>query len=269
MAIASRQLTSQQRLDQDRFRGRLAPLPSIHRALGHIHLGLMHLLVAIALSIFFSALWIMVLPEVCVLWRWLFAVGLHFLHLDARLEIVAWHWGFVQLAIPCLRVTPLIPGFQIWLWNCLIVTGLFAATYILPEQLIPIAYLSRAILLIHATACVYFAVLPLKFPHTPDSYLQGLMVSSIVLITFVPLLYGLVYYIFDFGAWRKALLTALTLAYLALFVPFQVLFQALLLQKTVLYMPVLYIVFSMPADGLIIIAFYSWGMTWKFRERRL
>jgi hypothetical protein len=30
-------------------------------------------------------------------------------------------------------------------------------------------------------------------------------------------------------------------------------------------MPVLYIVFGMPLDVLLIIAFYSWGMTWSFR----
>jgi hypothetical protein len=41
--------------------------------------------------------------------------------------------------------------------------------------------------------------------------------------------------------------------------------QALVLQKTVLFMPVLYIVFGMPVDVLLIIAFYSWGMTWSFR----
>jgi hypothetical protein len=45
----------------------------------------------------------------------------------------------------------------------------------------------------------------------------------------------------------------------------QILLQALFLQKTVLFMPVLYIIFGMPVNILIIIAFYSWGMTWFFR----
>ena len=31
-------------------------------------------------------------------------------------------------------------------------------------------------------------------------------------------------------------------------------------------MPVLYIVFGLPLDVLIIIAFYSWGMTWNFKS---
>jgi hypothetical protein len=50
-----------------------------------------------------------------------------------------------------------------------------------------------------------------------------------------------------------------------LFLPFQVLLQALILQKTVLFMPLLYIIFGMPVSVLLIIAFYSWGMTWQFR----
>jgi len=33
-------------------------------------------------------------------------------------------------------------------------------------------------------------------------------------------------------------------------------------------MPVLYIIFGMPLDVLLIIAFYSWGMTWSFWNTR-
>jgi hypothetical protein len=40
-----------------------------------------------------------------------------------------------------------------------------------------------------------------------------------------------------------------------------------MLQKTVLFMPVLYIVFGMPLDTLIIIAFYSWGCAGRQRKR--
>jgi hypothetical protein len=74
---------------------------------------------------------------------------------------------------------------------------------------------------------LYFDLLPARFPRTPDSYMQ---------------------------------------AHLALFLPLQVLLQALFLQKTVLFMPVLYIIFGMPVNILIIIALYSWGMTWFFRS---
>jgi hypothetical protein len=127
-------------------------------------------------------------------------------------------------------------------------------------------YLLRGILVVPGTALVYFALLPARFPHTPDSYMEGLVTAGIALISTVPLLFGLTYYIFDFGLLKKAFLTAITMTHLALFLPLQILLQALFLQKTILFMPVLYIVFGMPVNILIIIAFYSWGMTWFFRS---
>jgi len=30
----------------------------------------------------------------------------------------------------------------------------------------------------------------------------------------------------------------------------------------------MYLIFGMPADVMIIVAFYSWGMTWPFRDDR-
>ena len=267
MTTSTHELTTElKRLDQDRLRGHRGGSIAMHRALVHFRLGPMNLLVASVLFVFFSALWLMILPYVCAVWQLLLARGLQALHLDARLELVVWQSGFVKIAVPCLRMTPLLPEFRTWFWNCLITVGALASTYFLPKHLVPIIYLSRAILLIHATGCVYFAIWPAQFPHTPDSYLQGLMLSSIAIITIVPLIFALTYYIFDFGLWRKAFLTALTMAYLTLFIPIQVLFQAVFLRKTVLYMPLLYIVFAMPADVLIIVALYAWGMTWRFRE---
>lgn len=240
----------------------------MHRALVHFHLGPMNLVVASVLFVFFSAVWLAILPYVCDIWRLFFSFGLGLLHLDVRLELVHWQGGFLKLGVPCLRVTPVLPGFQTWMWNCLITAAGFAVTYWLPKHLVPMIYLARGILLIHASACIYFVVWPTQFPHSPDSYMEGLMFSSIAIVTIVPLLFAFTYYIFDFGVWRKALLTALTMVYLVLFIPFQLLFQGLILQKTVLYMPVLYIIFAMPADVLIIVAFYAWGMTWKFREKK-
>ena len=121
-------------------------------------------------------------------------------------------------------------------------------------------------MLFRSTALLYFLFLPARFPHTPDSYMEGFVTAGIVLISIVPLLFGLIYYIFDFGLLKKAFLTAIVMTHLALFLPLQVLFQALFLQKTVLFMPVLYVIFGMPVNILMIVAFYSWGMTWSFRS---
>ena len=108
---------------------------------------------------------------------------------------------------------------------------LFATSFLLPSKLIPVIYLLRGILLVPVTALLYFALLPARFPHTPDSYMEGLVTAGIALISIVPLLFGLTYYIFDFGLLKKAFLTAITMTHLALFLPLQVLLQALVSAK--------------------------------------
>ena len=130
------------------------------------------------------------------------------------------------------------------------------------RSLRPITYLLRAVLFIQFTALLYFLLAAARFPHTPDSYMEGLVSYQIALISAVPTLFGLTYYIFKFGLIKKIALTVLTMSHLSLFLPVQILLQAMVLEKSVLFMPILYIVFGLPVDILLILAFYSWGMSW-------
>ena len=241
----------------------------MHRALAHFSLGPMNLAVAVSLCVIFLSIWLTLLPMTCALWSRILATGIRALPLHAELALAQHHWFYLRFATPYLRVEPLLPSLETWSLTGAATLLLFAATFLLSDRWIPVIYLLRGVLLVQATALLYFALLPARFPHTPESYIAGLVTSGIALISIVPLLFALTYYIFDFGLPRKALLTAMTMAHLALFLPFQVLLQALALQKTVLFMPVLYIIFGMPLDILLIIAFYSWGMSWSFRSVKL
>ena len=239
----------------------------MHRALAHFRLGPMNLIVAVFLFLFFSSIWLVFLPKVCHFWNRVLVVGIRILPLRAELGLAEHHLtSFLSIDVPYLRMEPVLPNLQTWWLTCALTLALFAASFLLPSKLIPLKYLLRGILLVPVTALMYFALLPARFPHTPDSYMEGLVTAGIALISTVPLLFGLTYYIFDFGLLKKAFLTAITMTHLALFLPLQVLLQALFLQKTVLFMPLLYIVFGMPINILIIIAFYSWGMSWFFRS---
>jgi len=250
-----------------RARGHRGGVIPMHRALAHFRLGPMNLVIAIFLFVFFTSVWLAFLPRVCRFWDHVLVYGMHVLPLRAGLGLSEYHLTpFLRFDIPFLRMEPVPPSSQAWWLTCAATLALFAATFLLPSKLIPVMYLLRGMLLVAATALLYFALLPARFPHTPDSYMEGLVTAGIALISTVPLLFGLTYYIFDFGLLKKAFLTAITMTHLALFLPLQVLVQALFLQKTVLFMPVLYIIFGMPVDILIIIAFYSWGMTWFFRS---
>lgn len=248
------------------FRGHRGGVISMHRALIHFRLGAMNLATSISLFFFFSSIWVVLLPALCRLWTHFLALSLDFLPLSGTLEIATSHFNSYRLDIPYLRIYPVLPSFWTWSLTCGVTLLLFAATFLLPERMLPILYLSRGILLIQATSLFYFALWPVHFPHSPDSYMEALVGSGIGLISVIPLLFALTYYIFDFGLWKKASLTALTMVHLSVFLPFQVVLQALVLQTTVLFMPVLYIVFGMPLDVLLIIAWYSWGMTWSFRS---
>ena len=252
--------------DPVQFRGHRGGVISMHRALTHFRLGPMNLIASICLFLLFSSIWLVALPWLCGIWNRALAAGLRLLPLNARLDVAEHHFWILRLPIPYLRMEPILPDLKTWSLACAFTLLLFTATFFLSRKLVPVVYLARSILLIQATALIYFALWPTRFPHTPDSYMEALVASGIGLISVVPLLFGLTYYIFDFGLLRKAALTALTMTHLAIFLPFQVLAQAIVLQKTVLFMPVLYIVCGMPVDVLLIIAFYSWGMTWSFRR---
>jgi hypothetical protein len=254
--------------DLVQFRGHRGGVISMHRALTHFRLGPMNVVASVSLFLLFFSTWIVLLPWLCGIWNRALALGLRILPLNARLDVAEHHFRFLKLQIPYLRMEPILPDLQTWSVACAITLLLFTGTFFLSNKLVPLIYLARGILLIQATSLIYFAVWPTSFPHTPDSYMEALVSSGIGLISVIPLLFALTYYIFDFGLLRKAFLTAMTMAHLTIFLPFQVLAQAIVLQKTVLFMPVLYIVFGMPVDVLLIIAFYSWGMTWSFRPAR-
>jgi hypothetical protein len=238
----------------------------MHRALAHFQLGRWNLFVAISLFLFISGIWISCLPSTCVLWSRIFSVGLRTLPLHASLGVTERYvTSSFRLEIPYLAMEALPPSLVQWSVTCIVTILLLAVTFLLPSQWIPLIYVLRGVVLVQATALAYFAVFPVSFPHTPASYLGGFAEAGLAIISIVPLLLGLTFYIFDFGLLKKVFLTFVIMGHLMFFIPLQILIQALILQKTVLFMPLLYIVFGMPVDVMIVIAFYSWGMSWPFR----
>ena len=252
--------------DSFRFRGYRGGVIPMHRALTHFRLGFMNLVTAVFLCVFFSGLWLACLGWMCEFWKRILAIGIRLLPLHAELAVADHRWTpYLRAPIPYPRIESVLPTAETWGLACGVTVLLLAASFFLPKKLIPAVYLLRGVLLVQGSALFYFAVMPARFPHTPDSYMQGLVSSGMGLISIVPLLFALTYYIFDFGLLKKAFLTATTMAHLALFLPLQVLLQALVLQKTILFMPVLYLIFGMPVEVLFIVAFYAWGMSWLFR----
>lgn len=254
----------QRRLDLGRFRGHRGGLISTHRALARFVFNPRDLVISAALVVLLSTFWLLLLPFVCRFWRVLFTRGARLLALNTIVGITDRRFtGLFHLSVPYPRVESVAPTSELWWATTLAVLLLFFASFLLKNNYIPFAYLIRAALCVQASALAYFAWSPAAFPHTSSSYLEGIVGYGIVLISLIPALFGLTYFIFDFGLFRKMLLTFLTMLHLCLFIPLQALLHAFILQKSILFMPVLYIIFGLPLDILVVIAFYSWGMSWS------
>ncbi len=249
--------------ERGRFRGHRGGLIATHRALTRFVLKPSDLIGSAALVVLLSFLWLVSLPIVCRFWHALFERGVKMLALDATVAARPRHLtAYLRFSIPYPGVESVAPGPHLWWTVALVVVVLFAASFLLADKSLPLAYLLRAALCVQASALVYFAWSPARFPHTAGGYLEGLVSYGIVLISMIPALFGLTFFIFDFSLARKAFLTSLTMVHLCLFVPLQALLHALILRESILFMPLLYIVFGLPLDVAVVIAFYSWGMSW-------
>lgn len=267
--------SSGQELDSDapattRFRGNRGGIIPMHRALAQLRFGPAEMLSSVTLAGAMISAWILSLPIVSAFWKQLFTLALRFLPLqgDLRTELHDFAIGFA-VPLPYFEFDPIMPSTGVWAGTCIAVLGTFALTFRLPSKLIPVTYLLRCVLFVQASALVYFAIFPAQFLYTPGDYLDGLLMSGAALIAIVPILFLFTYYIFPFSFLKKSMLTLVTMAYIAIFLPFQVMLHALLLQKSILFMPVLYLVLGMPLDVLIIVALYAWGMTWQFRKSQM
>jgi len=239
----------------------------MHRALTRLILEPASLITATLLVLLFSFTWVISLPWLCRLWRYVLDNGIKMLALHAELGLAEHQiTPYIRFVIPFPKMEGISPDAWMWWSTSAVVCLLYASSYLLPKKLTPVTYFLRAVLFVQATAQLYFLLVPARFPHTPDSYMEGLVSYRIALISAVPVLFGLSYYIFKFGLIKKIALTTLTMSYLALFLPVQILLQAMVLEKSVLFMPILYIVFGLPVDILIIVAFYSWGMSWPSEQ---
>lgn len=252
-----------------RRRGHRGQIVPTHRALTRYVLHTADLVTSFAVMIAALFIWVTLLPRVCQLWHAIFVFCVPRLGLDA--EIIGHSHQitpYLRFAIPSLQLGSPLPSPTVWWVTAIVCVAAYGATYLLPRPMLPLSYMTRAVLLVQMSALMYFGIISSQFVHTANDYMTGMITAGLVLISCVPVLFALTYYIFDFGLVKKLFLTALAMAHLTLFLPLQLLLHARLLQESVLFLPVLYIAFGLMLDVLIVIAFYSWGMSWEFRKTR-
>jgi hypothetical protein len=224
-----------------------------HRAFARLHIGLKEVFICACLVYGLSLGWIKALPFVGNFWGRVFAYWAKALNLEGSLAVAPQHWGS---HIHFLNMSAGPADAHTW-WIAAVATlGVFAATYFISEEHTPWMYLLRFLVLIQGTALVYFVFAAARFPHDLPSYTISMLFFGVILTGLIPLILGFTYFLFDFSLFKKLMLSLISMGYLTLF-----------LHKSILYMPLLYFAFGPFLDVLIFVSLYSWGMSWKSKNK--
>ena len=238
-----------------------------HRAISRIPFGRRDMAVVLLLPLAVNLAQLLLLDETAALWRLILDFWNVRLDLGGVAGDHAFDVGRYRIWLPQLELAGSPPDAAQWWWTLTVCIAILAATfYVPPERLLPGTYIVRACLAVQGSALAFFYVMPGAFPYDLESYIGTNLFSGMILMFLIPWLLALTFYIFDFSLLKKVSLTALVLAFFCVLLPMQYLFHAFLLHHlSMLFMPLLYIVFGMFADVLLLIAFYSWGMRWRMR----
>jgi len=93
---------------------------------------------------------------------------------------------------------------------------------------------------------------------------HGMLIASLFLLAFIPLVMGLTYYLFDFSLGRKIFLTLIMIGHLLIMVPLQYLLHAWIMYHfSLLFMPLLFFIAGLPLNVMVFIALFGWGFSWQ------
>ncbi|MDE3059909.1 MAG: hypothetical protein KGJ06_02740 [Pseudomonadota bacterium] len=242
-------------------RGSIIPM---HHALRVVHLNPSSRRAIVLLPIAFDVVLWFCLDPILRLWSSMFRFFITHLGLHGRVFTlgVEMPWGIIDMPFPALPVS--LPSVSaVWI-NLLVCIAGFFLSRLIRNRFMPLAFLLRFILVIQASASLYFFISPHSFPYSLGTYITQCLTLGVYLLLLTPLILAMIYYIFDVAFWCKPALTALILVYFIIALPFQYMLHAMIISYgSLLFMPMLYIMCSFLLNTFIFICFYSWGMTWK------
>lgn len=245
----------------------LAPVP-LHRSMRRLSPGFGQVVTGVLLLPlgFDLALWLSrhVLSGA---WATLFAFWVQRLELTGRVERRSFGPAEVDVFLPHLEVPARPVSGALWACALGVTLALLFLSGRLPDSQIPLRYLLRLVAVLQGTALAYFAFPSSAPPYTTPEYLDGMLDSAAWLLVLVPWIHGVVYHLFEFSLARKVAFTLLTLAFISVATPFQVMLHAYLLAAgSVLFMPVLYLLGGTWLLVFGCIALYGMAMSWPRRS---
>jgi hypothetical protein len=245
--------------DTGHFGGTISP----HRALLTIPLRRRDFLPALSLALLLLIAYIFALHAVAAGWETLLQWCLDlFGYHNTKLANFGFSIGGYNIYTPYVQLGAAVPNGAQWNVAVILTSIILVISLLLPDRLTPLAYLLRALALIHAIAIVYFTFWPQHYPYSLAGYHALMMLAGMAFIAIVPIVYGLTYYIFDVSLVKKLLITLGTMIYLGLVIPLQYFAQVYLIHTfSLLYMPILFLMFGLMIDVFLLIAFYAWAMS--------
>lgn len=249
-----------------RYRGGATTYAEEHRAHARVERPRRVLTEAAVIGIVTTALWIALIPLVSRLWGHILATVAPGLGAAGVRMALTDAWGVVTIGIPFLDLSMGVPGPVALFASGFGILVLWIGSIFLPERWRPGVYLLRAVLLVHASAVVYFALWPELFPYTLADYLHGMTATGLAIATATPVVLALALHVQDLSIGRKVGFTALALAYSVVLVPVQYAVQGWILSHaTALVMPALYLFGGVPLHVFALVALYAWAMSWPGR----
>ncbi len=243
------------------YRGGATTFLYEHRAFARLPRPARTLAEAVVLTLVTTAAWLALLPVVGRAWGYaLVALAPEGVGVVMTLYEVAG----ATVGVPHLALEASLPGAGVWSGAALGTGLLFAASFALPDRMTPGIYALRAVCLIQASAVLYFAFWADRFPYTLGDYLRAMMATGLVIATVTPVVLGFIWHIQDVAWPKKLALVVLMQGYAVVLIPLQYATHGLVLREaTLLFLPVLYILFGVLLHTLTLIALYAWGMSWS------
>lgn len=235
-----------------------------HRSMRRLTLSPVKIMVMLFLPLAFNAATWWLREPISEGWAAIFKLWITKLGLAGPVTLKAIGPAWLDLALPYLELPSIAPNAITW-WVTFIITAiLLLFSRFTPDKLLPLRYFIRIVAFIQITALVFFASIPAAFPYALSEYIESSLVIGIGFILIIPWVHALIYYNFDFSFLQKVGFTLLTFIFILITLPFQVMTHAyLLINFSLLFLPLLHFIFGILLLTLACIALYGWAMSWK------
>ncbi|MCP4573547.1 MAG: YaiO family outer membrane beta-barrel protein [bacterium] len=251
-------------LETLRNRGVSGGLILQHRALRRSRAPRNRVAGAALLSVVMFVLWYLALDVVADVWLSILEFCRAAVGMAGFTSLVTYELGPFNFSIPYLTFPSGLPDNFLWWVGTAITAVLVVVSLITPHRYLPLAYFLRVVAFFQATSQIYFALWLHHFPYGGAGYVHGNLIAGLMFVSLVPLVLGFTYHIFEFSVGRKILLTVIMLAHLTVMIPFQFFMHALVIYSfSLLFMPIMFFIFGLPANVMMFIAFFGWGFSWR------